>query len=64
MKTAMFAAPMQALELPSSRRWLEALNDWFRQASQRAMADDDTASWPTTADARALGAAARAATFR
>lgn len=64
MKTAMTAAPMQALELPSSRRWLEALNDWFRQASLRAMADDGAPQWPTTAEARARGAEARAAFFR
>jgi len=64
MKTATIATPMQALELPSSRRWLEALHDWYRQASLRAMADDASAQWPTTAEARARGAAARAAFLR
>ena len=64
MKTATIATPMQALELPSSRRWLEALNDWFRRESLRATADDAESQWPTTAEARARGAAARAAFLR
>lgn len=64
MKTAMTATPIHALELPSSRRWLEALNDWFRQASLRAQRDDASMAFPTTAEARALGARARAAALR
>ena len=64
MKTAMPAAPLQAIEFPSSRRWLEALTDWYRQASLRAMADDASDTWPTTAEARAAGATARATLLR
>ena len=63
MKTTMTAAPLQALELPSSRPWLDALTAWFREASVRAMRDEAPA-FPTTAEARQLGETARANALR
>ena len=60
MKATLNAVPLVALELGSSRRWLEALTVWFRESSRREAALFDEAS----TDVFHRAARARAAVLR